>query len=118
MSQDALAPRVGLSKPTLAGLERSEQNSTITLTSLARVADALDCTLVYGFIPRTSLQDTVEREARVVAAESLGYVVGTMALEDQAVPSDRTKDQLESEVQRVIADHRIWSAPRTASKDD
>ena len=74
MSQEALAARLGISKPSVAKLERSEVNDTISLGKLAEVARALDCTLVYALVPNTNLEDTVQKQARRVAAETLGYV--------------------------------------------
>jgi len=108
MSQEALAGRLGTSGPAVAKLEKAELDGGITVGKLAEVAGALDCTLVYALVPNSSLDETVQRQARRVAAEALGYVGTTMGLEDQAVASDRLADQVEAEAQRVIAANRQW----------
>jgi predicted DNA-binding mobile mystery protein A len=110
MSQQALASRLGVAGPTVTNLEKSELNETIGLGKLAEVARALDCTLVYAFVPNTSLEDTVRGKARRVAVEALGYVAQTMKLEDQAVEADRVADQIERQAQLVIDTNRVWSS--------
>lgn len=108
MSQVALATRLDISSPSVAKLERSEVNDAISLGKLAEVARALDCTLMYALVPNTSLEDTVQKQARRVAAQTLGYVTTTMHLEDQAVESDRHADQLDMHARKVIDSHRLW----------
>lgn len=108
MTQDALAGRLGITKASVAKLEQSEVNETISVGKLAEVARALDCTLVYVLVPNTSLEETVQRQARTVAAMTLGYVGTTMALEDQAIDPDHHADQLDLAVQRAIDDSRLW----------
>ena len=109
MSQRVLAERLDITQPSVANLERSELEGGITMGKLAEVARALDCTLFYALVPNTSLEETVQRQARRVAADTLGYVGVTMELEGQAVESDRLADQLDSEKERVIAANRQWS---------
>ena len=108
MSQAALADRLGISGPAVSKLEKAELTGGITIAKLAEVAGALDCTLVYALVPNTSLEQTVQRQARHVALETIGYVETTMELEDQTVESDRLADQIEAEAQRVIAANRQW----------
>jgi predicted DNA-binding mobile mystery protein A len=110
MSQEALAGRLGITKASLAKLEKNERNETISVGKLAEVARAMDCQLVYALVPNESLERTVRQQAERVAATTLGYVATTMGLEDQAVESDRRADQLADEAQRVIDTHRLWTS--------
>lgn len=109
MSQDALAARLNVAKASLAKLEKSELNDGISLGKLAKVARALDCTLVYALVPNTSLEDTVQKRARQVAAETLGYVATTMKLEDQGLGSDQQANQLEMHARKVVESNRLWT---------
>jgi predicted DNA-binding mobile mystery protein A len=108
MSQRAMAERMGIAPSSAAKLERSELEGGISIGKLAEVARALDCTLVYALVPNTTLDETVRRQAKQVASQTLGYVGQTMALEAQDVEPDRLADGLESEAQRVIAENRQW----------
>lgn len=48
-------------------LEQAEANGNITLNTLARLADGLDCEVHYMFVPRTSLVEQVLRRTHEVA---------------------------------------------------
>lgn len=108
MSQRDLAARLGVSDVAVHKLERSEQDGRISLRKLAEVAAAMDCTVVYALVPHSSLEDTVQRQARRVAAERLDYVADTMSLEDQSVAADRRAGHAEAYAQELIAAHDIW----------
>ena len=108
MSQEALAARLQIAKPSLAKLERNELHDTISIGKLAEVARAMDCELVYALVPNTSLDETVRKQAEHVAAKTLGYVSATMDLEAQSVSPDRGSDQLAAEARRVIDGNRQW----------
>jgi predicted DNA-binding mobile mystery protein A len=108
MSQDALAARLHISQTSVAKLERNELHETISIGKLAEAARAMDCQLVYALIPNTTLEDTVQRQAELVAANTLGYVTATMDLEDQSVELDRHTQQLAAHARTVIDDNRQW----------
>lgn len=105
-----LAVRLGVSQPTVTRLEGSERAETITLRRLREVADALDCDLVYGLVPRCRLEDTVAEQARRVAADLLAPVAHTMALEGQDPGAGAQADELEALARDVAARPReLWS---------
>ena len=69
MSTAQLAKRLGIKQPSLVALEQSEAKGTIELATLRRVAEALDCTLVYALVPKqTAGNDAPRPSARVRAA--------------------------------------------------
>ncbi len=70
-------------------LEQAEANGNITLNTLARLANGLDCDVRYVFIPRTSLVEQALRRTHEVA----GY---------PTPPTLTTADAL-TEVQRLQA---------------
>lgn len=108
MSQQALGARLGISRAAVAKLERAEPSGGITLAKLSQVASALDCTLVYALVPNTSLEDTVQRQAHQVAAERLGYVATTMALEDQGISAERRNEHLDTYARDLVTHHDVW----------
>lgn len=108
MSQEVLARRLGVAPPTVTKLERSEVRDTISIGKLAEVADALDCRLVYALVPNSTLQQSVDAQARRAAARLLGYVDMTMVLEDQAIESGAREDQLALQAARLIDDNTLW----------
>ena len=94
MSIRQLAERMGASKTTAATLERNEAADTVKLSSLRVVGEALDCELVYALVPRTSLEASVRRRARLVAERVVGRVSQSMDLEDQAIPVTEQERQI------------------------
>ena len=79
----------------------------IRLASLRRAAEALDCTLVYAFIPNESLEGTVRRQAQSVMDRRMARVRQTMVLEDQL--GDTSPYSAESQLQALIDPGRLWS---------
>lgn len=108
MSQADLARRLGVSPPAVTDLERREREDAITIGKLAEVARAMDCTFVYAFVPNSTLEDTVQREARRRAVESAAYVGRTMGLEAQGLDAERAGELVDRETRRVIEEHRVW----------
>ncbi len=80
-----LAARLGVTQSAVAQFERAEADGAITLNTLTKVAEALDCRLVYALVPRTSFEAMVRTRAALVALRETRQVSHTMALEDQAV---------------------------------
>jgi predicted DNA-binding mobile mystery protein A len=85
MSSAQLAKRLGMKQPSLAEIEQSEVKGTIQLATLRRVAEALDCKLVYALVPNKPLDAIVSARARQVARRRLASVDHTMLLENQKV---------------------------------
>jgi predicted DNA-binding mobile mystery protein A len=109
MSLRQLAERIGMSPQAVNYLEESEANGTIQLKTLKRVAEAMDCVVIYAVVPKASLTEMVDRRAREIALRALGRVSHSMALEDQQVDRD-----LEERIQRYIAsavtDRNLWDS--------
>lgn len=72
MSSKALGKRLDMSPQGVRKAELAEAKGTITLNTLARVADGLDCELRYVLIPRTSLVDQVLNRARERSMDTSG----------------------------------------------
>ena len=58
-----LARRLGVSQPRVVALEKGEIEETVTLASLRRAAEALDCRLIYALVPDRPLVDTLRERA-------------------------------------------------------
>ena len=67
MTAAQLGKRLSVSQQRALAIEQAETSGSITLASLARAADALDCELVYAVVPRTSLERLVQDRAAVLA---------------------------------------------------
>ncbi len=94
MRGDQLAERMQVSRSTVGDLERSEELGTISLNNLRRAATAMECKLIYVFVPHeNSFEDLVRARAEEFARTLAAGVGHTMALEDQAT-SERAREEL------------------------
>ena len=107
MSYRQLASRLKVTEPTVADMERSEAKATIQLATLRRVAEALDCTLVYALVPNDTLEEKVQKRARQVARKQLQAVSHTMRLEKQGVATDVLERQIDL-LAREVSPRVLW----------
>lgn len=110
MTSKQLAARLGVSQPRITALEKSEIDETVTLASLRRAAEALDCALVYSFVPKKSLQNTVKDRARLVAGQLIGKVDHTMSLEAQNLDKLALDEEVEDLAMHIIREKQrlLW----------
>lgn len=102
MSGRQLANRVGVTKQRTALIEKQELTGTATLKTLRRIAESLDCVLVYGFVPRNSLEETIRNRALRVARTRLARASQTMSLEDQALSKQENRKILSDMVDKLV----------------
>lgn len=91
-------------------MEKNEAGGRIQLDTLAQLARAMDCELVYAIVPRNSersLQRIIDDRAREVALKTLTSVTSTMVLENQAVD---LKDELRLQyfIQDSLDERSLW----------
>ena len=95
MTMGQLAERLGVSQPRIYALEKAEASGSITMESLERAANAIDCDLAYVLIPRCGgLQTIVEKQAIKAARQKLKSTKYTMALEKQSVDGEDEQEQI------------------------
>ena len=110
MTAAQLAKRLGIAQPTVAKLERSEEAETISLKSLRKMAEAMDCTLVYAFVPHESLEATLIQQAERQAAKRIGRIEHSMQLEAQGRDTaevERERQELAQEMLRTLS-RDLW----------
>ncbi len=91
-----LAKRAGVSMPTAAQSTRREAEGKVTLETLRKMANAMECDLFYAFVPRKNIQSILMEQAIQKARSILGRADTHMSLEDQKV-----KESMDLRVQRL-----------------
>lgn len=109
MSSTELAARIGVSQQRVSQIEQGELQETITLETLRRAANALDCDLVYVLEPRTSLDEAVKEQAHKTAARHLAPLAHHSRLENQALTDGDEAAQLEEFASRFIDRKGLWT---------
>jgi predicted DNA-binding mobile mystery protein A len=107
MTAEQLAKRLGVKQPSVVAMEQSEVKGSIEFATLRRVAEALDCTLVYAFVPNKPLEGTVRERARAFARKRRGPVEHSMLLEDQKVTAKDAEARLD-EIVRETNPRLFW----------
>lgn len=108
MTGRQFAARLGIKPQSVSDIEKSEAIGSIQLKTLNRVAEALDCTLVYALVPKSSLEGAVQTRARRIALRDLKRVAHTMKLEDQSVDDADLEQRITSYIRDVIKDRDLW----------
>ena len=113
LTTEQLAKRLGVSQPRVVALEKGEVDETVTLASLRRAAEALDCQLVYIMVPNRPLVDTLRERAETKADEQLESVGHTMRLENQSLTARDQRRQREVLIDQLLRGnlHRLWDEP-------
>jgi len=105
-----MAQRLGVSQPSVIALEQSEAHGAISLKTLRRAAEALDCTLVYALIPNKPLETTVRDRARAFASRRRRFIQHSMLLEDQQVrPNESNVVDVEETIRQTMPS-RFWDS--------
>ncbi len=102
MTMAQLARRIGVKQPRVSEIEKAEMSGRITLDSLERTAQALDCRLVYALVPRTALEDLVEERALKVAHRQVKVTAHSMALEAQSVDKEEEQEQIRQLAKKLL----------------
>lgn len=105
--------RLGVSQPRVVLLERGEIEGSLTLDSLRRAAEALNCQLVYAVVPNRPLTQMLRAQAELKADEELRRVNHTMQLENQALTAENQKRQRSLLIDALLRGNlrRLWDEP-------
>ena len=105
MTTEQLAKKINVSQSRVVNLEKNEKNTKIS--TMERIADALDCDFVYAIIPRKNIDDILYNQAKKRALAILNKININMGLENQLSENKYSLEDLTEELlNKNIA--RIW----------
>jgi predicted DNA-binding mobile mystery protein A len=107
MTAQQLAERLGLARSRIVQLEDAEKHDATTLHTLRRVAEAMNCELVYAIVPKIStqgktLEDIIKTNALEVAETTITNVAHSMSLENQSVEKNQQAKQKKELVKKLL----------------
>ena len=102
MTTGQLGQRLGVVQSRVVAIEQAEAKGTITLNSLEKAAQVLNCRLVYALVPQHSLEDTVKDRASLLAKKRLKSASHTMALEAQSVDEADEGEQFKHLIRQLV----------------
>ena len=107
MTQSTLAKAAGLDQTTVHQIEKRESAGKVTIQTMRKIADAMDCEFVYAIIPKQDLTEFLKNKAIAKAAHIVREADVHMALEDQRVTED-IKERIERVAEDLLAKGDIW----------
>lgn len=107
MSLTQLAARVGVGQSSLSGSIKLEKEGRITIKKLKEIAEAMDCDLVYGFVPRKKIEDIMREQAMKKTIDLMEQADSHMSLEDQKVTLDKN-ERMKDLVEERIYSKYLW----------
>jgi len=107
MTLSKLGKICGLAPSTLAQAEQRELEGKITVETLRKTAEAMNCEFVYQFIPKSDLYAFIEDTAYKKAKRILANADLHMSLEDQRVHGDLERRILRLK-EKLIAEGKVW----------
>lgn len=113
MSSRQLADRVGVEQSNITRLEERETVGKVTLESLATVAKAMDCKLIYAVVPDDryhELEMIVDERARDLARQLVERAEHSMRLEKQGTDVHDLDERIATLANQLKTqmDVRIW----------
>jgi predicted DNA-binding mobile mystery protein A len=109
MNMRQLADRLGVGQSRIVKIEQDELSGALTIKTLEKIADKLDCVFVYGFAPRTTLENTVQKQAVCIAQERMYNISHHMYLEAQELTNHHSKEAFESMVEEILeSPSKLW----------
>lgn len=109
MPRRALAHRMHVGEKRIQQMELGEARGSITMSTLARAADALDCELIVALVPRVPLETRVQQRRLKLAKEWIkSRMLHTMSLEGQDISYAELPQAATLEVEQMFPDDRLW----------
>ena len=108
MSGKQLAKRVNISISTVYQTERKEKDGAITISNLRKMAEAMDCHLVYAMVPKKPLEDIVTLQAKKMAVSIVTETSLNMELEDQGLSKNQREDHYQELVEELKYSKQLW----------
>jgi predicted DNA-binding mobile mystery protein A len=113
MTYKDVAHRLRVTQATASGFEKREVDDSITLGSLRRAAEAMNCRLVYAIVPDIALEQIVRDRAAHIVDERLARVGHTMRLENQEVLPSELADERKQMIDDLLREEprSLWRVP-------
>ncbi|MBA3816428.1 MAG: helix-turn-helix domain-containing protein [Parachlamydiaceae bacterium] len=108
MSQKALAKRAGVPQSTISRIEQEERDAN--LSTLNKILSAILCDLVIVPLLQDSIDNIRRMQARKMAEKQVGYLKGTMNLEDQQPDPRFIIELIKQEEERLLQgpNFKLW----------
>jgi len=107
MSTGELGRRMAISQQRASQLERAEMEGSVRLSTLRSVASALNCRLLYVFVPDEPLEDMVRQQARLKAEEA-AQGIRDVRPDDEGFVASLIDEGLDARALELVDKQGLW----------
>lgn len=110
MNTRQLGKRCNVSSERIIRIESDEIEGRTTLATLEKIAQAMNCRLVYAIVPNNGMIEFIEKTAEDKAKTQLQQTSHHMALEDQKISIELMKEQIHFLKEELLKNNikHIW----------
>ena len=110
MNGRQLAERMGVTKQRVSIIEKQELAGSVTINTMRKSAEALNCAFVYCLVPNADLEDIVREQVRKIAFNWSSRASHTMRLEDQELDRAENEEIMNSIVEKIMQEQpaALW----------
>jgi predicted DNA-binding mobile mystery protein A len=110
MNTRQLGKRCNVSSERIIRIESDEMEGRTTLATLEKIAQAMNCRLVYAIVPNDGMIEFIEKAAEDKAKTQLQQTSHHMALEDQKISIESMKEQIHFLKEELLKNNikHIW----------
>lgn len=110
MNTRQLGKRCNVSSERIIRIESDEIEGRTTVATLEKIAQAMNCRLVYAIVPNDGMIEFIERVAEDKAKIQLQQTSHHMALEDQKISIESMKEQIHFLKEELLKNNikHIW----------
>jgi predicted DNA-binding mobile mystery protein A len=110
MNTRQLGKRCNVSSERIIRIESDEMEGRTTLATLEKIAQAMNCRVVYAIVPNDGMIEFIEKTAEDKAKTQLQQTSHHMALEDQEISIESMKEQIHFLKEELLKNNikHIW----------
>jgi predicted DNA-binding mobile mystery protein A len=94
MTYAQVSKKLSVTPSAIMKFEKNEIKGTINITSMNKIAEALNCKFVYALVPNETLNKIIDNRVEKVATKMINQIDQSMSLENQSVNKKEIKEQL------------------------
>ena len=103
MSGAQLARRRGISRAQVSKLEKTELDGSVTIGTMQKMAEAMECRFVYAIVPKDEIEEVIDAQAQKKARKLVSKAGQHMALEAQSLSNEQMRYEGERIAQELKA---------------
>ncbi len=102
-----LGKLTGLTTASVQQIEKRERAGKVTIQTMRKIAEAMECDFVYAFVPKDDLNEFLKKKAIQKATRIVREADVHMTLEDQRV-SENMNERIERIADDLLEKGDIW----------